>query len=82
MAHGKPRDPRKEQQWQRWIQLWMSSGLTVWDFCARSAFAACESGRYRSISSTPKPRSRLVLFGCGLSLPAVCSCRTGVGDTT
>ena len=35
MAHGKPRDPRKEQQWRRLIQLWKNSGLSVRDFCAR-----------------------------------------------
>jgi transposase-like protein len=35
MAHGKPRDPRKEQQWRRLIQLWKNSGLTVRAFCAR-----------------------------------------------
>ena len=35
MDHGKPRDPRKEQQWRRLIQLWKNSGLTVRTFCAR-----------------------------------------------
>jgi len=35
MAHGKPRDPRKEQHWRRWIQLWKNSDLTVRAFCAR-----------------------------------------------
>jgi transposase-like protein len=35
MAHGKPRDPRKEQHWRRLIQLWNNSGLTVREFCAR-----------------------------------------------
>jgi transposase-like protein len=35
MAHGKPRDPRKEQHWRRLIQLWKNSGLTVRVFCAR-----------------------------------------------
>jgi hypothetical protein len=35
MPHRKPRDPRKEQYWRRWVQLWESSGLTVPDFCAR-----------------------------------------------
>jgi hypothetical protein len=34
MAHGKPRDPRKEQHWRRLIQLWKNSGLTVRAFCA------------------------------------------------
>jgi transposase len=35
MAHGKPRDPRKEQHWRRLIQLWKNSGLTVRAICAR-----------------------------------------------
>jgi transposase-like protein len=35
VAHGKTRDPRKEQQWRRLIQLWKNSGLTVRAFCAR-----------------------------------------------
>lgn len=35
MAHGKPRDPRKERHWRRLIQLWVRSGLTVRAFCAR-----------------------------------------------
>ena len=35
MAHGKPRDLRKEQHWRRLIQLWKNSGLTVPAFCAR-----------------------------------------------
>jgi transposase len=39
MAHGRPRDPRKEQQWRRWIQQWQTSGLTVRAFCARHALA-------------------------------------------
>lgn len=35
MAQGKARDPRKEQQWRRWIDQWQHSGLTVRAFCAR-----------------------------------------------
>jgi transposase-like protein len=35
MAHGKPRDPYKEQHWRRLIQLWKNSGLSVRAFCAR-----------------------------------------------
>ncbi len=33
MALGKPRDPRKEQQWRRWIHQWQHSELTVRAFC-------------------------------------------------
>jgi hypothetical protein len=39
MAQGKPRDPRKEQQWRRWIENWQSSGLSVRAFCARHGLA-------------------------------------------
>jgi hypothetical protein len=39
MAHGRPRDPRKEQHWQRCIQLWRHSGLTVRAFCERHHLA-------------------------------------------
>ena len=39
MAQGKSRDPRKEQQWRRWIQQWQHSGLSVWAFCARHDLA-------------------------------------------
>jgi transposase len=39
MAQGKPRDPRKEQQWRRWIQQWHDSGLSVRAFCARHHLA-------------------------------------------
>lgn len=33
MAHGKPRDSRKEQHWRRWIDHWQRSGLSVRAFC-------------------------------------------------
>jgi transposase len=39
MAHGKPRDPRKEQSWRRHIQRWQNSGLTVREFCDRQQLA-------------------------------------------
>jgi ferric-dicitrate binding protein FerR (iron transport regulator) len=39
MAHGRPRDPRKEQQWRRCLQLWQHSGLTVREFCDRHRLA-------------------------------------------
>jgi hypothetical protein len=35
MSQGKPRDPRKEQQWRRWIRQWQQSGLSVRAFCAQ-----------------------------------------------
>src|SRR2546421_2155899 len=39
MAQGKSRDPRKEQQWRRWVQQWQHSGLSVRAFCARHELA-------------------------------------------
>jgi transposase-like protein len=39
MAHGKPRDLRKEQLWRRWIRLWQASGLNVRTFCDRHDLA-------------------------------------------
>jgi transposase len=39
MAQGRPRDPRKQQQWQQWIQQWQASGLSVRAFCARHCLA-------------------------------------------
>lgn len=35
MPLGKPRDPRKEQQWRRLIAQWQRSGLSAAAFCAR-----------------------------------------------
>jgi hypothetical protein len=35
MALGKPRDPRNEQQWRRWLQLWQHSALSIRAFCDR-----------------------------------------------
>ena len=35
MAQGRPRDPRKEQQWRQWLEQWQQSGLAVRAFCAR-----------------------------------------------
>ena len=35
MAPGRPRDQLKERQWQRWLDQWRASGLSVRAFCAR-----------------------------------------------
>jgi hypothetical protein len=35
MAQGKPRDERKERQWQQWIAAWRASGMGVRAFCTR-----------------------------------------------
>ncbi len=36
MAHGRPRDRRKEQQWRQWIRQWQHSGQSVREFCDRN----------------------------------------------
>jgi hypothetical protein len=33
MAHGRPRDPRTEQRWRDYLQLWQRSGLSIAAFC-------------------------------------------------
>ena len=39
MAHGKPRDARKERQWRQTLREWRQSGLSVRVFCARRGLA-------------------------------------------
>jgi hypothetical protein len=39
MAHGRPRDERKAQQWQLWINEWQRSSLSVQTFCAQRGLA-------------------------------------------
>ena len=36
MAHVKARDPRKVQEWTRWIQLWKQSKLTIRALCVHN----------------------------------------------
>jgi hypothetical protein len=57
MAQGRPRDPRKQQQWQRWIQQWQASGLSVRAFCARHRLA---EPRFYSWRRQLRQRQRLV----------------------
>ena len=35
MAQGRPRDARKEREWQQWMRRWQTSGLSVRAFCGR-----------------------------------------------
>ncbi|MBV8398628.1 MAG: hypothetical protein JOZ17_07800 [Acetobacteraceae bacterium] len=35
MAHGRPRDLRKEQYWRYWIERWQQSDLGIRAFCER-----------------------------------------------
>jgi hypothetical protein len=39
MAHGRPRDERKAQQWRLRINEWQRSGLSVQAFCAQRGLA-------------------------------------------
>jgi transposase len=49
MAHGRPRDPRKEQQWRQWIRQWQTSGQSVRAFCARHGLSQATFYAWRRI---------------------------------
>ena len=47
MAHGRPRDERKAQQWRLRINEWERSGLSVQAFCAQRGLARPSSYAWR-----------------------------------
>ena len=49
MAYGRARDERKERQWQRWINQWRASGLSVRDFCHRRGLATASFYHWRRV---------------------------------
>jgi hypothetical protein len=49
MAHGRSRDERKERQWQRWIDQWRTSGLSVRAFCARQGLTTASFYNWRRV---------------------------------
>jgi hypothetical protein len=49
MAHGRARDQRKERQWQRWIDEWRTSGLSIRAFCARHGLTTANFYNWRRI---------------------------------
>jgi len=49
MAHGKARDERKARQWQRWIDQWRTSGLSVRTFCARHGLTTANFYNWRRV---------------------------------
>ena len=49
MAPGRARDERKERQWQRRIEQWRASGLSVRDFCARHGLATASFYNWRRV---------------------------------
>jgi transposase len=49
MAHGRPRDPRKEHQWRQWLRQWQSSGQSVRDFCDRHGLSQATFYAWRRI---------------------------------
>jgi hypothetical protein len=49
MAHGRARDERKERQWQRWIDQWRASGLSVRDFCDRRGLTSPSFYHWRRV---------------------------------
>lgn len=55
MGVGRPRDPRKRQQWERWLGLWRTSGLTVRAFCRQHGLSEPSFYAWRR---TLQPRHR------------------------
>ncbi|SRR5579871_431642 len=49
MVSGRARDGRKEQQWQRWINKWRVSELSVRAFCARHGLATARFYHWRRV---------------------------------
>ena len=49
MAHGRARDEQKERQWQRRIEQWRASGLSVRAFCARHGLATASFYNWRRV---------------------------------
>jgi hypothetical protein len=49
MLHGRARDERKEQQWQRRIDQWRTSGLSVRAFCARHGLTTAGFYNWRRV---------------------------------
>jgi hypothetical protein len=61
MSQGRPRDPRKEHQWQQWIQQWQASGLSVRAFCARHRLAEPRFYAWRrQLRQRPRPGTGFV----------------------
>ena len=49
MAPGRVRDEQKERQWQRRIEQWRASGLSVRAFCARHDLATASFYNWRRV---------------------------------
>lgn len=49
MSPGRPRDPRKEQQWRQWLRRWQRSGLNVAAFCRQQGLPAPRFHAWRRI---------------------------------
>jgi hypothetical protein len=49
MAPGRARDKEKERQWQRRIDRWLASGLSVRAFCARHGLATASFYNWRRV---------------------------------
>jgi hypothetical protein len=47
MSIGRPRDPRKEQQWRQRLARWRRSQLSVTAFCQREGLAPAHFYRWR-----------------------------------
>jgi len=49
MAPGRARDEQKERQWQRRIEQWRASGLSVRAFCAHHGLATASFYNWRRV---------------------------------
>jgi hypothetical protein len=49
MAPGRARDEQKERQWQRRIEQWRASGLSVRAFCGRHGLATASFYNWRRV---------------------------------
>jgi transposase-like protein len=49
MAHGRARDEQKERHWQRRIEQWRASGLSVQAFCAQHGLAQASFYNWRRV---------------------------------
>jgi len=49
MAPGRARDEQKERKWQRRIEQWRASGLSVRAFCARHDLATASFYNWRRV---------------------------------
>ena len=78
MSYGKPRDPRKEQQWRRRLRQWQKSGLSVRAFCGLHGLSQANFYAWRREIQQRDAAAEAFLrifrsigtFRCAITLPA------------